>query len=131
MQKNVYLFQAEKKIEKAERLSIILYPILQEKKFLLNAVKELAQALILLKKFRENPFYKKIFYRQKRILSPEEKNLIKEIFEIAKEYSQSTMDFKRKEEVIILSENSETTKVSPAKIHLYIQTAKKILKAEK
>lgn len=138
------LKEAEKRIKKIDHLIYISFPLIQDKKLLLNAIIEIND---IIKKciniiLQREYFYKRIkIYKEPKInfktfeekcakrynIDKQEINLILELFDIAKTHKKSPLEFVKNDRIIILSENSESYCINLEKTRQFLDLGKKII----
>ncbi len=142
------LQEAEKMIRTADHLIYVTFPLIKDKKLLLKIILETKAAIAncINSILQYEYLYKRInLYKdpmlnfrtfkdkcaQRYKMTGEEIKLILELFEIVEKHKKSTMEFIRREKVIILSENLEQKTISVDKIKEFILLAKSILNKTK
>jgi hypothetical protein len=139
------LQEAQKIIQTIDHMTYITFPLIQDKKILIkiitdtkNAITNCINAILqyeylykrinLCKNAKTNfeiftkkccPYYK---------ITPGEIDLIIKLFELVEKHKQSTVEFIRKEKVVILSENLKTETVTIEKTKEFLNLAKEIMK---
>lgn len=117
------LILAEEKIKDSRRIIENTYDLLQEKKLLILSLKNLHQALLILKP--ETKKEKKLFQEK---LNPEQKQILDEIKKFMLAVKNNIIEFKKDNKVVFLSKNLNTRILTKTKIEKYIKTAQEILK---
>jgi hypothetical protein len=137
------LNEAENIMHSLERLMYLTYPILQEKTIALKSLRDLKKAIVLtirnvlqreaqLKtlKLSNDPnknLHKFFTVITKYEISPEERDVIIDILKLNKEYKKSVMEFKRKQDIVIMSNELEYHIINEKKLKQLIKTTKIIL----
>ena len=137
------LEEAENIMHSLERLMYLTYPILQEKTIALKSLKDLKKAVVLIirtvltresqlktLKLSNNPninLQKFLTVISKYEVHNEEKETIIEILKLNKEYQKSVMEFKRKQDIVIMSDDLEYQIINEKKLKQLIKTTKSIL----
>ncbi len=140
-----YLEKAERKLQTADHMTYITFPLVKEKRLLFKILTELNEVLLstinailqyeyLYKRIRltrdskENlNIFKEKCSRWYEI-SEEELNKIIEILKLTQKHKNSPFEFVRKEKVIIMSDNLKTETLTLEKIKEYLALTKKVLK---
>lgn len=138
----INLHKAEENIKKIENL-IVLAQISKNKNLMLITLEEIEKAVkncinsilhyehflrkINLSNNAKDNF--RIFEQKfsKRYLTKQELEYIKEILILTKEHKKSPTEFLRKEEVIIMTENQNTLKLSMQKLNNFLMLIKKLI----
>jgi hypothetical protein len=138
------LYEAEKTIKSLERLMYLTYPILQEKAIAFKCLKDLKKIIRLfiisvleiesrlkILKLSNNPNKNLqnflLICIPKYDLSLEEKHTIIEILKLNKKYQESVMEFKRRQDIIIMSNQMEYQIINEKKLKDFIKITKNIL----
>jgi len=141
------LLKAEENLKKVERL-IVLSQVSKNKNLMLITLEEIEKAIrncissILhydygLKRVK---LYKdsKLNFREFEVkssknfsIAPNEIDMIKEILNASKNHKNSPMEFMKKEEIIIMSDDQSFTKISMEKLTNFLKTAKNLLEKVK
>jgi len=141
------LQKAEENIKKIERL-IVLAQISRNKNLMLITLEELEKTIkncissILFYDYelKRVKLYKdsKLNFREFEIkssknfsISKNELEIIKEILDISTEHKQSPIEFMKKEEIFIISENQKITKISMEKLTNFLKTTKNLIETIK
>lgn len=117
------LILAEEKIKDSKRIIENTYDLLQEKKLLILSLKNLHQALLILKP--ETKKEKKLFQEK---LTLEQKQILDEIKKFMLAVKNNIIEFKKENKVVFLSKNLNTRILTKTKIEQYIKTTQEILK---
>jgi hypothetical protein len=138
------LQEAEEIIKKIDHLVYVSFPLLQDKKLLLNVITETKEAI---KKCINVILQQEYFYRRIRIykdpkinfkifkekcakrydINKQEIELISELFEIEGIYQKSSFEFVKNNKIMIISENLESSSISLEKIKQFLNLGKNIL----
>ena len=138
------LQEAERIIKKIDHLLYVSFPLVQDKKLILNAVIEIKNAVkicinIIL---QQEYFYRRIkLYNQPSInfktfeekcskrydIGKQEIKLISELFEISEIYKQSPFEFVKNDKIVILSENSKAYSITLGKAKQFLNMGRDIL----
>ena len=137
------LKNARKKIDFADHMTYITFPIIKENRLLIKILLEIHKALSLfisgilqyenyykrirLYKEHDNNFKTFIRISAKYDISEQEISKIKEIFLIVKKHKSSAFEFTKSGKFIIML-NSQTISVSLEKIKEYLNSSKNIIK---
>ena len=137
------LDEATQIIYSLERLMYLTYPILQEKTIALKSLRDLKRAIVLairtvlqreaqLKtlKLSNDPnknLHKFFAVISKYEISQEEVGSIIEILKLNQEYKKSVMEFKRNQDIIIMSNELDYKIINEKKLKILIKTTKIIL----
>ena len=143
-----YLQEAERKIQLAEHMAYVTFPLIKEKKLLLKILSEIDVAVLnlinsilqyeylykrisLTKDARENLriFIEKCAPRYS--INNQEINSIKNLIELTEKHRNSPFEFMRNDKVIIMSENLRTEILTIEKIKEFVIMIKNILKKTK
>lgn len=138
------LKEAEEIIKKIDHLVYVSFPLLQDKKLLLNVIIEIKKAI---KKCINIILQQEYFYRRIKIYKKPETNfkifkekcaaryditkqeveLIAGLFEISEMHQQSPLEFVKNNKIIILSEDLKCSSVNIEKIKQFLNLGKDIL----
>jgi len=143
-----YIYDAEKKIRVLDHLVYVTFPLLKNKRILLKSLLELK--LVLVKCINSILHYDYIYRRIKLVKDPninfktfqekcsfrygiskDELVLISNLFDLVQKYNQSSMEFMRRENIVILSEDSNIEILTLEKIKEFLFLSKNILKKTK
>ena len=139
------LIDARKMIQTADHMVYVTYPLINDKKILLKILQELKTAMAkcissllqfdyLYKRIKLHTDTKANLQTFKEKCAPRAKITLEEVksayelFEIVEKQKRSSMDFIRKEKLVILSENLEPQVVTLEKIKEFLVTTKEISK---
>ncbi len=139
-----FLHKAEKTIYSLEKLMYLSYPLLKEKTIILKAIRDLKKIIgfciravlyteASLNQIRLSNNPRKNLQRFFNYCAPKyqlnslEKTSIIEILELNKGHRESVMEFKRKEEIVILSKHLKCHKINEKKIKELIKITRIIL----
>jgi hypothetical protein len=117
------LYEAEQLIKKIDHMIYVTYPLIQDKRLVLKIISETKNAIIkclnsilqyeymykrirLTKDPKENMKIFKVKCASKYNISIEEIKLMSELFELIEKHKKSPFEFRKKEKIVILSENS-------------------------
>ena len=142
------LYEAERILKRVDHIVYVTYPVIKDKRLLIQSFIESKNALAkcinsilryehIYKRIRisndpnENLKIFKIKCAPRYNIQVQEIKLILELFDIAKKHKKSTMEFKRKQKIIILSENSKTKILTIEDSKRFLHLSKQILKKTK
>ena len=117
------LYEAERLIKRIDHMLYITYPLIQDKRLVLKIIAETKNAIV---RCINSILYYEYLYKRIRLTKDPEENLrifklrcapqydisikqiklILELFDLIEKHNQSPFEFKRKEKIVILSENS-------------------------
>ncbi len=137
--------EAQKTIQVIDHMIYVTYPLIKDKKILTkllietkkvitNCINSILQYEYLYKRITlyQNPKTNfKIFKEQcaKRYeITPEQIEIIIDLFELVEKHKQSAMEFLKNEKVIILSENLQTETITIEKIKEFFNLSKEIMR---
>jgi hypothetical protein len=138
------LEEAKREIKTLDHMLYMTFPIVRENKFLLNILSKNTKVL---KKIINSILQYEYIYKRIQLYNNPEKNLqtfknkiskryeiseeeiaqIQELLEISDAHEKSSMEFKRENEIIILSENMEKRVINVEKIKKQINLLKTLL----
>jgi len=143
-----YLEQAEKIIETADHMVYVTYPLIKDKHLLLKILSEIktAVAKCINSILQYEYLYKRInlysdpkanlkTFREKSAqryeINENEIKLILKLFELAEKHKKSSMEFVRKEKIVILSNNSEPSTLTLEQVKKFLVLSKNLLNKAK
>ena len=137
------LKQALRHLQIADHITYVTFPLVNEKRLLLKIIEEIDLAIIYSLNCMFNYKYplKPIDFKKDNIdlnitlreiskdyeLTNEQIIKIKEIFELKKKHKKSSIEFVKKDKVIILSDNLSFQTINIQKIKEYLLLAKRII----
>ena len=138
------LIQAIKNLQIADHMTYVTYPLVNEKRLLLKIFDEIYKSIIncINTILNYEYLYKRIkLYTDNREnlitffnkcskdygLTNEQLKKIKEIIEIHKKHQESSMEFVKKDQLVILSQELQTQTLNIFKIKEYLLVAKELL----
>lgn len=136
--------EAEKTIRIADHIAYVTFPIVKDKRLLLkimletknaiaNCINSILQYEYLYKRIKlyQNPSENFRIFTEKCAprynITKDEVNLINELFDFAKKHKESSMEFVRREKVVILTNSMEQRILTIEKTKGFILLAKNIL----
>jgi hypothetical protein len=139
------LNEAKKNIQTIDHMIYMTFPIVRENKFLLNILSKNSKVL---KKLINSLLHYEYVYKRIKLYNNPEKNFqtfenkvskrynftveeikeIKEILQLAKKHKESSVEFPRKNKVVILSENMEKQIIDLDMIKKQINLLKRVFK---
>jgi len=136
--------QAEKIIQTTDYLTYMTFPLIKDKRLLLKIISEIKIAIAksINSILQYEYLYKRILLHKdpklnfktfkekcakKYNITEQEIKLILELFDIVEKHKKSSMEFLRKEKIVILSNNSEPRIITLEKTKEFLTTAKNIL----
>jgi hypothetical protein len=142
------LKEAEERIKKIDHLLYVSFPLVQDKRLLLNAIIEIKEVVricinIIL---QQEYFYRriKIYKESKRNIktfvdkcavryeiNKQELKLITNLFEIVEMHVQSPLEFMKDNKLIIISDNLRTYQINLEGVKQFLNLGKKILNKTK
>jgi hypothetical protein len=117
------LIFAEEKIKNSKRIITETYNLIPEKRLLILSLKNLHQALLILKPKTKKEI--KIFQEK---LTQEQKEILEEIKKLMLATKNNIIEFKRENKVVFLSKNLNTRILTKSKVEQYLKTTQEILK---
>ncbi len=139
------LIEADRIIKKTDHMIYVSYSLVKDKKILLKVLIETKKAIVkcinyilqyeyLYKRIRlskdpkENLRTFKVKCAKRYDININEIKLISELFQIIDLHKNSPMEFKKKEAIVILSEESKPKKITLEDIKEFVELSKNILK---
>lgn len=138
------LNSAEQKIRTADHIIYITYPLIKEKRLLKKIIEELYESAnsIVNTILSYEKFYKRIgpnefnetpltTFKEKCAprfsISPQELQTILELFSLAEKYKDSSMEFVRKDKLVIMNDNLRTESIGLDALKRYLSIVKILL----
>jgi len=134
---------ANKSFRRADHMLYITYPIVKEKRLLLkifeeihNSMKGIVNGILHYDSaFKRVQIYKEAkmnldvfrnFCAPRYSITPEQVEMIFQVLSLMKEHKESSMEFMRKDKVVIIAENMRVESISIEKLKEYLYTIKDI-----
>jgi len=138
------LYEADKIIKAMDHLVYVTFPLVKDKRMLLKIIEETKKAVVLCINsilqfdylYRKIRLYKSTeenlrTFKEKCAprygISPQEIGKITNLFEIAEKHKKSSMEFVRKDKIVIVSNGFQTNTITVEKTKEFVILAKNIL----
>ncbi|PIU76254.1 hypothetical protein COS75_00075 [Candidatus Pacearchaeota archaeon CG06_land_8_20_14_3_00_35_12] len=138
-----FLAEANKSFRRADHMLYITYPIVKEKRLLIKILEEIYLSMkgivngILhydyafkrIQIYKESSMNMELFKNvcaARYSITPEQVNLILEIFNLMKEHKDSPLEFMRRDKVVIMTNNMHVESISVDKLKEYLYAVKDI-----
>lgn len=139
------LNSAEQRIRTADHIIYITYPLIKEKRLIKKIIEELYESAnsIINTILSYEKFYKRIESNENPLttfkekcapnfnISPSELQTIFELFSLMEKYKESSMEFIRKDRLVIMNNNLKTESISIDNLKRYLSVIKIILQKTK
>lgn len=132
-----FLTRGIKRLDIAERMAFVTFPILGEQKllpkifnYIYGSLSDSANSILILENRMSNDSTKNIIdfiEKEKYKLTKEELNSVKEIIELNKKLKESAMEFTRKDKLVLLPDSLKIDTLDIEKIKRFIKSTKEIL----
>ena len=136
-----FLDDAHKAFRRADHMLYITYPIVKEKRLLLKVLEEIYlsmrgivnsvlyydYAFKRIQIYKESSMNLDVFAKvcaQRYSITPEQVRMIIEIFDLMKQHKESSMEFIRRDKVVIMNENMRIESISVDKLKEYLYAVK-------
>lgn len=141
---NEFLLNSEKNIRTADHIVYITYPLIKENKLLKKIVEEMYEGTRLLIEaiLEYEKLYKRIEssdtkwnlfrkHSQRFGINSQEIEIIRLIMELMEKHKTSSLEFIRKDKLVLMSNNLHTESIDIEKMKRYLNTLKAILQKTK
>lgn len=139
------LNSAEQRIKTADHIIYITYPLIKEKRLLKKIIEELYESAnsIVNMILSYEKFYKRIDHNEAPLttfkekcasrfnISPQELQTILELFSLAEKYRDSSIEFVRKDKLVIMNDNLRTESIGLDALKRYLSVIKILLQKTK